>query len=347
VKYIVDTNCLYYMSRVKPSGLDNWEKIEVEVYKKDIYLSSWSLVELITTDKLDENEKENVFKYIVANGLRIIPFSGETEFHELIPRNLAELTYGEYKQQTYNKIFSEKKENESKLLRFILLAGGHTFYFALYIKLREDKASNDALGALSFLSATSFSGNLDFLLEQSRKIIDSKYHGEKDSFIGDKIFNNLNILIYLITLYHDAVVDGKPFDIFPDFKKRLSEEQIKLFENPIKSRKLKTEILNRLNGSEIISLNKIIKSEYFEEAISETIRVLERDIPIGILYFSLNLIKKSFFEGRKPLKNDLIDNALFELYPQYKIITFDRKMKSVIKEFDEELFNENQMLLKI
>lgn len=110
---------------------------------------------------------------------------------------------------------------------------------------------------------------------------------------------------------------------------------------------MKPEILSRINGNKPISLKKFVKEKYFDDAINNTIKRLEEDIPIGFLLFSLNLIKKSFFEGRKPLKNDLIDNALFELYPQYKIITFDKKMKSIIKEFDNELFDENQILLDL
>jgi hypothetical protein len=335
------------MSRVISSGFDNWEKIEAEIYKKDIYLSSWSLIELITTDKLEENEREKIYKFIVEKGLCIIPFFGETEFHKLVPKNLAELTYGKYKQQLNAKIFSEKKENEAKLLRLMLMIGGHTYYFTLYLKLKDDNASNDALGALSFLCEKLFSGNLGYLLEQSSEIIDAKYLGEKDSIIGDKIFNYLNVLIHLITIYHDGVIDGKPFDIFKDFKNGLSDEQIRLVQKPIASKKLATETLNRLNGNSTVSLKKIIKEEHFNIAISETIKELEKDIPVGFLFFSLNLIKKVFFEGRKPVKNDLIDNALFELYPQYKIITFDKKMKAIIKEFDSKLFDENQMLLKI
>jgi len=335
------------MSGVLSSGFNNWKKIEIEIYKRDIYLSSWSLIELITSDKLKENEKEKIYKFIVEKGLRIIPFSGDTKFNELVPRNFAELTYGKYKQQLNAKIFSEKKENEAKLLRFMLMIGGYTYYFALYLKLKGDNASNEALGVLSFLCDKLFSGNLDYLLEQSSEIIDLKYLGEKDSAIGDKIFNYLNVLIYLITIYHDGVIDGKPFDIFPDFKNKLSDEQIKLVQKPIASMKLTAQMLNRLNGVKITSLEKIVKGSYFDVAISETIKELGKDIPVGFLFFSLSLIKKVFFEGRKPVKNDLIDNALFELYPQYKIITFDRKMKAVIKEFDSKLFDENQMLLNI
>ena len=347
MKYVIDTNCLYYMSRVKPSGFNNWEKIEAEIYRRDIYLSSWSLIELITTNKLKENEKEEVYKFIVDKAFRFIPFSGDTKFNKLLPRNLAELTYGEYKQQLNVEILSEKKSNESKLLRTVFIAGAHTYYFALYFKLKNDNASSDALGALTFLCEKMFLGNFKYLLEQSSQIIESKYLGAKDSAIGDKISNFLNVLLYLITIYHDAVIDGKPFDIFPEFKNKLSDEQIRLLQKPIESRKLKTEMLNRLNGSQIISLEKLIKKEYFEVAINETIKELKKDIPVGFLFFSLNLIKKVFFERRKPVKNDLIDNALFELYPDYNIITFDKKMKSIIKEFDNKLFEENQILKNI
>ena len=344
MKFVIDTNCLYYMSRVLPNGFKNWDKIESEIYKKDIYLSSWSLVELITKDNLPEIKKEKIYKFIVEKALRFIPFSGETNFNKIIPRNFTKLTYGEYKQQLNAEILSEKKKNESELLRLIFIAAAHTYYFALYYKLKNDNASNDALGALSFMCEKLFLGNFDYLSEQSSELIDFNYLGEKDSIIGDKIFITINTLLFIITIYHDAIIDGRPFDLFPDFKKKLSDEQIKLVKKPINSKKLRDVILNRLNGDKIISLSKIVKKDYFDNAINDTIKALEKDIPIGFLYFTFNLIKKVFFEGRKPLKNDLIDNALFELYPHYRIITFDKKMKAIIKEFDISLFEENQKL---
>lgn len=186
--YVIDTNCLYYMSGVISSSFNNWDKIEATIYTRDIYLSSWSLIELITTDNLNENEKEKVFKFIVEKKLRIIPFSGETEFNRLIPINLAELTYGEYRQQTNDKILSEKKKNESKLLRLTFIAGAHTYYFALYLKLKDDNASNDALDAFKSSCEKLLFGNIDYLLEKSSEVIESNYLGEKDSVIGDKIF---------------------------------------------------------------------------------------------------------------------------------------------------------------
>jgi len=142
-------------------------------------------------------------------------------------------------------------------------------------------------------------------------------------------------------------IKGKPFDIFPDLKAKFTSDQLATVKKQIATTELMSILLDRLSETEICSLKKVIPEKYFEIAIQETITALKVNIPIGTLYFSMYLVQKSFFEARKPVKNDMIDGQLFELYPEFRILTFDKKMKAVIGKFDKSLLDDNDSLLKL
>lgn len=338
---------MYYLSHVVSSGYSNWNNIEKEIYSRDIYLSQWSLVELITTDKLRSEEKDRVYQFIADNKLRVIPIGIQNKFTELVPLDLSILSKSISKDQILEMILGEKKEKETQLLRYTLIVGVNLFYFALYLKLVDENASEEALSAFSFLCYHLLTGNFEYLLDSGEAIIEEKYAGDKDSINGSKIFGLLNTLIFTISIYHDMTIKGKPFDIFPDLKSRFTTDQLAKVKNQIAAAELMNVLLDRLNEIEITSLKKVIPEKYFETAMKETIIALSDTIPIGILNFSMYLVQKSFFEARKPLKNDMIDGQLFELYPEFQIITFDKKMKAVIEKFDKTMLGDNNNLLKL
>jgi len=119
---------------------------------------------------------------------------------QLVPINLKELSNSMTKEQILDSILDEKKEKESHLLRYTLVVGINLFYFALYLKLKDEQSSDESLGAFSFLCYHLLMGNIDFLLTAGEGIIEEKYAGDKDSINGSKIFGLLNTLVYIISI---------------------------------------------------------------------------------------------------------------------------------------------------
>jgi len=137
MKLLLDSNLIYYLAGVSNIYCIDKEKIENELHKYEIYISQWTLVEIISNDEVSEPNKESMLKYIEEKKIESISIEG-TDFFSSMPKTLDEFIHNPEKEEIIKLVLIGKKECEASLIAYYIKAAAGVYLSALYYQIESD-----------------------------------------------------------------------------------------------------------------------------------------------------------------------------------------------------------------
>jgi hypothetical protein len=115
MELLIDTNIIYYLTGASCIKSIDVKKLEHELSNYELVISKWTLIEIILSDEMSEQQKEGALKFIAAKITKVLPITGITTF-DFIPLNLSDIIYSSQKHRIINSIIKEKKKCEAEFI---------------------------------------------------------------------------------------------------------------------------------------------------------------------------------------------------------------------------------------
>ena len=194
MKVQLETNYLYYLSGVSKSSRVKIDKVNEELKGKQVVISAWSFIELITTTDFNISQKKIVTDFILKNHIGILPFYIDGKyysFEKLINAYYEELiNYDKNKYELFcNKIVESKKDEEEKIIFFYTNLITTFIYLLLYNKLETLNISTLKKQLFTFCTTTLLVSNYEKMKDDTADIINEHYTIFKDSITKRNITN--------------------------------------------------------------------------------------------------------------------------------------------------------------
>jgi hypothetical protein len=336
MELLIDTNVIYYLSGVsRIDGIDV-KKLEYELSNYQLFISQWTLVEIVSDDIITEQKRESLLKYIAEKKMKSLPIIGDNSF-SLMPLNLADIISSPYKEVIKNSILKGKKKDESKLVAFYIKSVICVFSSALYFQIESENGKGKEY--IMALTQSFLLGNDAFIEEKAEEFIEKFYADKSEPLFKSEVDGFICTLLYA-NLISFAVVEQKYIDnLFPDKEYALSASERKEFTDAILSSKVINSLFKKICDIDIKNFSKKLGESNIKKAFNAYKTVIGSHMPIGILSFFLSIIEKMLSVGMRITKNDMIDSQLLYYYPKLQLFTCDIRFKNIIKEFDESFYN--------
>jgi len=336
MELLIDTNILYYLTGISTiQGIDI-KKLEYELSNYKLVISKWTLVEIISTDEISEQQKEIVLKYIASKIADVLPIINVTVF-DFMPLNLADIIYSPHKDKIINSIVSGKKKCEAEFIACYIKTVIYIFSSALYYKMESENANDK--GYFMNLTMSFIINNNDFIFLKSEEYVYNFYINKDESLFKSEVDGFIYTLLYANAVIYIGVKQGYTHDIFSYIENILTEAERDVLTDGIISSSITNSLLKKLFGIEIRNIAKKIGNANIGKALSIYKTVVGTQMSNGVCNFILIMIEKTLSEDMRITKNDVIDSQLLYYYPKLQLFTLDKRFRKIIKCFDENYYN--------
>jgi predicted nucleic acid-binding protein len=336
MELLIDTNIIYYLTGASCiKGIDV-KKLEHELSNYELVISKWTLIEIISSDEMSEQQRENALKYIAAKIAKVYPIIGITAF-DFMPLNLFEIIHSPHKDRIINSIIKEKKKCEAEFIACYIKSVICIFSSALYYKMEAE--NNNDKGYFMNLTMSFILSNNDFIDLQSAEYVDNFYISKNESLFKSEVDGFIYTLLYAHSVTCIEVKQGYTSDIFSNIENILTETEKEWLTDGIISPNIINSLLKKMCGMEIRNISKKIGDDNIRKGLSAYKTVIGTRMADGVLNYIITMIEKTFSDDMKITKNDVIDSQLLYYYPKLQLFTFDNRLKEIIKKIDEQYYS--------
>jgi hypothetical protein len=339
MKAILDTNLIYYWSKISSSKYCP-DKMDNEFSKIDsIVIPSWVLIEILTTSNLKLDQKKDIFEFLSTKG---IPFNlTDNSQLQFLPANLLELFDSRAIDGLISQAHDYKFQSEIKVLNLIIKLT--TLFLCEYFANESDLIENKKEKLFQNIDSL-ISGNADYINGQIDLLLTTFYKDDDEITFKNGIENIIYSLFYVASINYNLVKNDSNIIVYLK-SVELDEDAKTNFLHDLSMESLHKKILKRINNKSKRS-NLISNSELFNKTFNLIEEELKSCIQEGLLKYYLEFVRKILTESSKLSKNDTIDSFLMAFYPDYLILTADTNFGKIIKAIDNNYWKDIELILK-
>jgi hypothetical protein len=329
MKTIIDTNILYYLTKIDGSIPDsiNFEILEQQVESLEpISISELTLLEICTHDSFSENDILKLFNYIEANQMEII-----YEFKEYPIDYFNYDNFEGLKEKTLNK----KQYLEYTHLPSVIISLLQIMYLIFDNRIESGIARD--MFKKGFQDA--IEGNVNYIEQFCKTIIENYYKDLNLTKFKDSLDKEIYLLFHLVKINVALAENNVTLDKLIE-----SKTSINLKLNNTESNEIAKNILKKLKGQG----RGILEKKEFWKKLDSNIQLVFGDIPDNIFNVHFDnigaeayyrLYSDFFFKtGKKFEKNNLIDALFYKYYSKFNFITLDSFLKDSIEKINPQLY---------
>lgn len=338
---LIDTNILCYWSGIENSSDHPSVKISQSLQKRGkTFVSQWSLVEILVSDKFTIEDKKKLFQFLSNNLIPVLPCGQNTK--NLIPLHIFEA----FDTPEFNRIISAvlqfKTDVEIDTLNFIV----ESLVACLGIFYEKDFGLDtpDKKNKYSIQMAALIKGNRNFINQELENIIRRFSIYDDDSEFKKSIESIILPLFYITSITYNSSLHNIIVSELSEGPDQLSDSDLKFLRASLENNPVTQKIFSKLNHGEVQGFFK--SNGNFQNTLTEYKEEMKISMNPGFIEYIAALIEKIFVTGKKITQNDLIDSLFLARYPACQIITADKKFKSILKIIDESQYDANETFLK-
>jgi len=244
---------------------------------------------------------------------------------------------------------NERISIESDLLAFliesaIVVLSHGLMYFDDTIKIDQERFYHDTYAFIA--------SNQDFIKNVYKTALSEFYNSADEnasSILKSTIHELLDSLMYVAALNHNLVENKMEVSALSS-DSNLSQEELNAFHENLKSNRIRDLVLKQFNNTKL-NPDRIPFFRRFSGELKEFINEFEHELITnmnmgkGIVRYYSILLEKLFTTGKKIEKNDMIDSVLLNAYPNFQLLTADKKLRSIIKSLDRDYYLTNEEFL--
>jgi hypothetical protein len=324
----IDTNLIYRYARVLGHQKYDIRKIGKELDRiSEVIVTEFSILELYTHNGFSKRQIRKVLKmFLKKKNIRYLSIAPEGFDGIDIGRVIKRSYWSKMFFEDYGSILSRKVVFEARLLSYFIQAINSIFMLIL-IAIDPVPLSLAELGSFSanaLIIALSFKERIAF---QLIGLVDSKYYEMRnDTWFKNKLEDILIPCLEETATAYFAIKNGLDYNQLSLGQRATIKAQFPT--NQLTAR-LHQRILNG-NGTIFDRVQIPIYTTIYPQFETE----MAQSIPIGVVKYFGILIKKTLFEGRKMMKNDMIDSQFLTIYPNDELLSIDERYIAIIEEFD-------------
>jgi len=324
MKVILDTNMVYYISGVSTHpGMDKIRIInELSKYEK-VYVSKFSVLEICTYLNTDLLTIEKIFLELAKLGCSIIRENtiDDNGFNTILKDEQS-------LKKTVEDSLEKMIEAESRVLYFL-----STSIAISYLCLTHDIDFNNHKNQITHCNDLE-KIILNVSIVELMTIFRDFYANCLGTKLNDKIVDYiLDLCTYFVKSYHVNDLGMTMCDFTKNIGS-ISDEKKQEFIKNISNDESLIRIEKRRVQERLLDKKFSQKLDAYLEYISKKLSHIFGNYA-GIKYYTI-LFKKFFeLEGMKIKKNDIIDSLLLAHYPEYLILTADKKFINYIEEISK------------
>ncbi len=366
-KYQLDTNLLYHLSGVFIASTGkSISEIEFNLHRKVFYVSEWSIIEILLTDK-PFDIKEKIIHYLVDKKIPIIPIISEyTELPRIfsniyssnnyskiiIPNNEfqaykldGDITNSFVCDSTYiNEIRNIKIDCESRCFEaFIIL---FLTFICSYLQSRLDSKSkkyrNVSKEKKTLFYYVSSKKIEEIMFEETidlKKLLQEFYAKsiDKESLNKSLTIHVYQAIIKYITVFNN-IMSGESFKKYRKSIKYLSSNNTDFDYSKLQSVDKTIDIsafIKKLshNQFDFPALSTIFPNFKYIDIKQSTVHYF-LDQHKGIMKYNCEFIEYFFSHPHIIDKNDILDSLLLTNYDDVIVLTFDKLFSNIMSKFN-------------
>lgn len=342
MRYIIDTNLLYYWAGVEHPGGYSESMVYRELSSLDVFVSELSLLEMMTHYK-DQSKIELIVEFIRQKklGIHRIFFT----ISPVIPAEFCEILRNENLLAKYQGFLREEKiKIELELLNFCIES--LVAAFVLVVDKRQAlPVENRQLFGLQCESM--LLGNRARTKEQLIRLLREFYVDENEQKFKPELETIVWNYFNVVSINHATARNGH---MIADSIDQVEEVQIsdslakdQLSKRILQQIKYDRQGLAILPSSYKQDLNCALND--YENEMLKRANNLPTINPGVVKYFAVligKLLLNISGSDQRLGKNDIIDSQFLNYYPGTQLLTFDKKLKNIIKDIDETYYLRNE-----
>jgi hypothetical protein len=338
MKAILDTNFIYYWCGIS-DGTYCPEKITNQLNEfEETAVSSWALIEVLTTSKYDLQQKKEVISFLNEKHFPILICDSK---HQAFLTPDLESEFDSSQITSLIKIaLVHKAEAESGALYLVITLATLVLYDFL-----SNKAGLSEVQKYNYRQHIEglIVGNRDYINKRLRNTLADFYSDNSESIFKNTIAEIVYSLFFVASVNFNLIQANQPLS---DYISTIgtSEDKSSILRESLRKSKIHKKILRYINVGE---LKCLIGND--KQLLDSSLNFIEVEfnsqIVRGTLKYYLEFIKKILVESAKLSKNDMIDSFMMAFYPEYQILSADRRMGNIAESIDAEYWKVTKAFL--
>ncbi|MHB8132077.1 MAG: hypothetical protein ACYDEX_24205 [Mobilitalea sp.] len=324
----IDTNILYRYSQVMDHQKFDIKKIKKKLQQyPELILTEFSILELFTHKDFSHRQIKKVLNFVKsAKNIKYLPIAPEGFDPLDITELMSNIKSKKLFYRDFAQILSRKTVLEARIMSYFIQSI-LVVYMMMLNASDPTPLSTSQVTTFTYISLIPIFSFKEVLSFNLIGVINSKYYDDKnDSWFKTKMEDLLLPALQEIAKVYFSVKNGFNYH-------SLTQQQEQTIFNQFTTNPLTNRLHQRITMNNGALFDNTCLP-YYNQIYNSFEAEMVLSIPIGVVKYFGVLIKRVLFNGRKLLKNDMMDSQFLTVYPNDALLSVDEKYIGIINEYD-------------